>query len=266
MLVACLIMALAVWGPEKLAQYKDGRILDQITVESMEMGTEGYRYSMSSNEKLYLLSKCLSNQILPESELSAMTRMNSNDMEYQELTGTYAFVVSHKDGTGREITDEEIFAACNQELKTLKELGILPKTIKDTKTSTHSAVLYSAIDVPQPRNNVLVWKVELSTGTQNAKKENKLLDAYIDADTGKLYGFYVRTEMTWEDINPDEIIEKWSEYMGLEAWEAYEPVNPLAETTPHFKKYRFAGMEGGYTIVTIGFYEGINELFLKISK
>ncbi len=259
-------MVLAVWGPEKLARYKDDMILNQITAEPMETETEGYRYSMSSNDKLYLLSKCLSNQVQPESDLSAMTRTNSGDMDYQELTGTYAFVVSHKDGTGREISDEEVFDTCNQELGILKELGILPNTVKDVQTTAYSAVLYSAIDVPAPRNNVLVWKVELSTGKQNANKKNRLLDAYIDADTGKLYEFYVRTELSWSDINPDEIIEKWSTYMGLEEWEAYEPVNPLAETTPCFRKYRFAGMDGGYTVVTIGFYEGINELFLKVSK
>ena len=37
-------------------------------------------------------------------------------------------------------------------------------------------------------------------------------------------------------------------------------------TTPYYIKYQVPGMDGGNTIVTIGFYEGINELFLKISK
>lgn len=266
LLAAFLIMVLAVWGPEKLARYKDDKILNQITVEPVEMGTEGYRYSMSSNEKLYLLSKCLSSQVLSESEQNAMTRTGSGDMDYQGLTGNYAFVVSRKDRTGREITDEEVFDTCNQELNILKELGILPNTVGKVETDSYSAVLYSAIDVLEPRNNVLVWKVGLSAGKKNANKENRLLDAYVDADTGKMYEFYVRTQLSWEDIDPDGIITKWGSYMGLEEWEAYEPVNPLTETTPYFRKYRFAGMEGSYTVVTIGFYEGINELFLKISR
>ena len=42
--------------------------------------------------------------------------------------------------------------------------------------------------------------------------------------------------------------------------------NPLGETTPYFRKYSFEGMEEGSTVVTVGFYEDINELFLKISK
>jgi hypothetical protein len=54
--------------------------------------------------------------------------------------------------------------------------------------------------------------------------------------------------------------------MGLEEPEVYEDQNPLLETTPYFKKYVFAGMGNEKTIVTIGFYEGINEFFLKVSK
>ena len=34
----------------------------------------------------------------------------------------------------------------------------------------------------------------------------------------------------------------------------------------YFKKYVFAGMGNEKTIVTIGFYEGINKFFLKVSK
>ena len=111
-----------------------------------------------------------------------------------------------------------------------------------------------------------VWKISLDTDKQNANKENRLLDAYVDADTGKIYEFYVRTQLTWNDINPDELISKWSEYLGLGEPKEYEAVNPLSETTPYFKKYSFTGMEEGNTIVTIGFFEGINELFLKISR
>lgn len=48
--------------------------------------------------------------------------------------------------------------------------------------------------------------------------------------------------------------------------EPYEAANPLMESTPYFKKYVYSGMGNEETIVTIGFYEGINELFLKISK
>ena len=264
--LAAVIVFVAVWGPEKMAGYRDKNILNRIQAQEVEIGTEGYRYALSANEKLYILAKCLNNQILPESDQNAMTRADTMKLDYQELTGTYAFVVNRKDSSGQEVTKKEGIRLCNQSIEDLKELGILPDSVKALSESAYSAVMYSAIDVPEPRNNVLVWKINLDTDKQNANKENRLLDAYVDADTGKIYEFYVRTELTWEDIDPDEIIKLWSDYIGLGEPEEYEGVNPLSETTPYFKKYSFAGMEEGSTTVTIGFFEGINELFLKISR
>ena len=43
-------------------------------------------------------------------------------------------------------------------------------------------------------------------------------------------------------------------------------MNPLEETTPYFIKYSFPGNGEESTVVTIGFYEGINELFLKVAR
>lgn len=264
--LAAVIAAVAVWGPEAIAQYRDRNILNQIHVRETETGTEGYRYSLSNNERVYIVSKCLNNQIQPESDQNAMTNVDTVNLDYQELTGTYAFVVNHKDSSGSETGETGGIRLCNQAVSELKNLGILPQEIKELSPGSYSEVLYSAIDVPEPRNNVLVWKISFVSGKLNTNKENRLLDAYVDADTGKLYEFYVRTELEWKDIDPDEIIRVWSEYVGLGEPQEYESTNPLSETTPYFKKYSFAGMEEGNTIVTIGFYEGINELFLKISK
>ena len=265
-LLASLVFAVAVWGPEMMSRYNDKTSLNRIEVETIEAENEGYRYTMSNNEKLYILAKCLNSQEMPESELNAMTKVETVETDYEELTGSYAFVVNHQGPSEKEITNQEIFDICNQQLDALKEMGIIPDNIKEVRATSYSAVLYSAIDVLEPRNNLSVWKVSLSTSQQNANKSNRLLDAYIDADTGKLYEFYVRTEQSWEDISTDDIIDKWSEYMGLENWTEYGDANPLLENTPYYKKYRFAGMNEQNAVVTVGFYEGINELFLKISK
>ncbi|MCH5342214.1 MAG: hypothetical protein J1E01_12190 [Acetatifactor sp.] len=266
--LAALIAALAVWGPEALARYRDKAILDQIQTEKAETSTEGYRYALSSNDKIYILSKCLNNQIQPESDQNALTRTEeSMNLDYQELTGTYAMVVNRKDSNGQEIQERVGIELSNKGMKELQELGILPDSVQELTERSYSAVMYSAIDVPEPRNNVLVWKISLDTGKQTANRTNRLLDAYVDADTGKVYEFYARTEISrWEDVDPDTMIQIWAEYMGLGEPEEYQNTNPLSETTPFFKKYIFAGMEGGNTVVTIGFYEGINELFLKISR
>ncbi len=264
LVLTVLAVILSVWGPEALATYTDRRILNQIKTQEEETGGEGYRYRLSSNEKLYILSRCLNAQTLPETEQSARTR--ETDSAYRELTGTYAFVVNHNGPSGKEITDEQIYETANREFSILKEAGILPEEIREIRAQAYEATLYSAIDVPEPRNNVAVWKLSLTGSLQNANKENRLIDAYIDADDGKIYEFYVRAQLGWEDIDPDALIDAWSSYMGLTKPEAYETDNPLLETTPYYKKYVFAGSGEERTIVTVGFYEGINELFLKISR
>jgi len=266
LLFAGLVMGLSVWGPEALAHYKDKDILDEIHAEVVEEAGEGYRYTLNANEKVYILSSCLSSQTIPESEFNSLTRTGAAGIDYQELEGTYAFVINHRGPSGKEITDEEIYETCNKGLDMLKELGILSDQIREVDAASYDATLYSAIDILEPRNNVAVWKMSLSNSQKNANKENRLIDAYIDADDGKIYEFYVRTNLLWEDIDADEVIEEWRNYMGLSSPEVYESDNPLLETTPYFKKYVFSGMGEGKTVVTIGFYEGINEVFLKISK
>ena len=265
-MLALLIMALSIWGPEYLAVYKDGRVLDRIQTYTAEAEGEGYRYTLSGNEKLYILSQCLNSQTLPESEQNALTRTGTEGAELQELEGTYAFVVNHRGPAGKEITREEIFSTCNETIASLKALGVLPQTLREVEGADYEAVLYSAIDVLEPRNNVAVWKLSLLSNTRNADKSNRLIDVCLDADDGRPYEFYARTELKWEEIDPDQMIEEWRKYMGLDAPAPYETENPLLEATPYYKKYVFSGMEEERTIVTIGFYEGINELFLKISR
>ncbi|MCH5344428.1 MAG: hypothetical protein J1E64_10330 [Acetatifactor sp.] len=264
--IAVIILLFAIWGPEQIARYQDRGVLNRITVKAVENESEGYRYSMNSNEKLYILSKCLNNQAQQESELSSMTRLESADVDYEELTGTYALVINRQEPSGKEITAEQIYEICDQELESLQKLGVLPQSVRAVSASAYNAELYSAIDVLEPRNNMVVWKVSLSTDVQNADKANRLIDAYIDADTGKIYEFYVRTEGKWADMQPDAIMEAWSGYLGLNGMEALEVTNPLSETTPYFEKYYFPGMGDARTMVTLGFYEGINELFLKIEN
>ena len=264
LVLTAMVVVMSIWGPEALAVYQDRDVLNAIRTQEEETGGEGYRYQLSANEKLYILSQCLNSQSVAGTELSMQAR--ETDIMYQELTGTYAFVVNHNGPSGQEITDEEIYESTNEGLAVLKELGILPDEIKEVQSNSYEATLYSAIDVPEPRNNVAVWKLSLLGSLQNANKENRLIDAYVDADDGKIYEFYVRSQLKWEDINPDELIGKWSTYMGLTNPEEYENDNPLLETTPYYKKYVFSGAGSERTVVTVGFYDGINELFLKISK
>lgn len=260
------VIGLCIWGPEALARYRDAGVLGEIHAQTVEGEREGYRYSLSRNEKLYLVSQCLNSQTLPYSEQNSLLFGGEEENVLQNMAGSYAFVVNHQGPSGKEITEEKIYEACNDALAALKEAGILPDSVRTVQAADYEAELYSAIDVLEPRNNVSVWQMNLSESRQNADKSNRLMDAIIDADSGKPYEFYVRTSLTWEQIDPDAIIEGWRTYLGLDAPEEYTNDNPLSETTPYYKKYIFAGMDEAYTVVTVGFYEGIGELFLKISK
>lgn len=265
-LFAVFSMALSIWGPEALARYQDKGMLNEIHAETVEEAGVGYRYKLNINEKLYILSRCLSSQTIPESEQNALAHRVDTGTAYQDMEGSYAFIANYRSPSNEEITNEQIYETCNAALDVLKEAGIIPEEVKDVMPASYEATLYSAIDVLEPRNNIAVWKLSLSNSQKNANKENRLMDAYIGAEDGKLYEFYVRTPLLWEDIDADAVVEGWSSYMGLGSPEPYESENPLLETTPYFKKYVFPGMGDARTIVTVGFYEGINELFLKIEK
>ena len=263
--VAVVVILAALWGPEWIAAKSDERLLNSITTEAVE-GAEGYRYRMSDNQKLYLLGRCLSSQTLPESELRFLTRVDNEAGNYGEMTGTYAFVENRQQPGEGQIQEEAVYEACNREIQTLKEQGILPDEVKEVSEDSYEAVICSAIDVLEPRNNLSVWKISLSTDVRNADKSNRFLDIYLDADTGKIYEFYVRTGQQWEDIDTDAMIDRYAEYLDLTGLEKYEDQNPLLETTPYFAKYTFPGEEEGSTTVTIGYYEGIRELFLKVGR
>lgn len=258
------VVALAVWGPEALARYRDQGILNRIQTLESEKGAEGYRYSLSGNEKVYILSKCLDSRIQPESEQNALARVENQE---QVLMGNYAFVANKQDNSDKGASETEGIRLGNEGIRQLKEIGILPEEVGSLEETSCQAVLYSAIDVPEPRNSVLVWNISLEHAIQNGNEENCVLDAYVDADTGKVYEFYARTSLaSWEEVDADHIVGAWAEYMGLEEPREYDNTNPLSENTPYFKKYSFAGMGDDDTVVTIGFYEGVNEFYLKISE
>lgn len=90
-----------------------------------------------------------------------------------------------------------------------------PGEVKEVSEDSYEAVICSAIDVLEPRNNLSVWKISMSTDVRNADKSNRFLDIYLDADTGKIYEFYVRTGQQWDDIDTDAMIDRYAEYLEL---------------------------------------------------
>ena len=138
--VAVVFILAALWGPEWIAARRDERLLNSITTEAVE-GAEGYCYRMSSNQKLYLLGRCLSSQTLPESELRFLTRVDNEAGSYGEMTGTYAFVENRQQPGEGQIQKEAVYEACNKEIQTLKEQGILPGEVKEVSEDSYEAVI-----------------------------------------------------------------------------------------------------------------------------
>ncbi len=262
--LVALTVGVSIWGPEALSNHQDRYLLGKTHVQQVDTFGEGFRYEMRPVEKLFVLSRALTSQQAaqrgPELENRGGTAFGT------EWGGAYALVVNHRGPSGEEVSDTEIYGICNQALKELKTAGILPESVLEVEQELYEAVLYSAIDVRDPRNSVAVWQVSLSDSRRDVRKDNRLMEAYVDAEEGKIYQYYVRTEWEWEDMEPDQVIQSWCRYVGLPGAKEYGEENPLSEATPYFKKYEVLGNLEEKTVVTIGFYEGIREMFVRIEE
>lgn len=69
----------------------------------------------------------------------------------------------------------------------MKELGILPPEVREVGSASYNATLYSAIDVLEPRNNVAVWKMELSNSQKNADKGKQVVSMRTSTRTTEKY-------------------------------------------------------------------------------
>lgn len=262
-IVFVLVMALSIWGPELITRYGDQKILNRIETSPIEEENEGYRYTLEIGEKLYIFSMALKESSFPESEQSAAIRNNFTQAKSFPENSTY---VSSSIGNAQtQIPKKEAIETCNQSLESLKEAGLLPEEVKPLEEETYEATLCSAIDVLEPRNNVAVWQIGLAAGKQNTDKKNRILDLYMDADTGLVYAFYVRTTEDWEELDPDEMAQSYCSYLGLSNLEPCQTEDPLKETATSYRQYLYEGSNDKNVTVTIGFYEGIRELFLKVS-
>lgn len=261
-----LTTGLSVWGPEAFSRWKDRSLLGRIHRQEVELSGEGYRYELSAAEKLYVLSRALESRNFPE---NGQYGAGSKGAQYQESGGNYALIINHKgleETSENTASREEVCETCNEGLRALKSAGLLPESVAEVDPELYEAVLYSAIDVREPRNYVAVWKLSLADDIRGIRKENRPMDLYLDADDGKIYEFYVRTQWEWEEIEPDTIVRSWCFYLGLPDPLRLEDDNPLSESTPFFRKYTVAGEGEEQTVVTVGFYEGIREFFIKISR
>ena len=258
-LIVCVIIAATVLVPELISRKYDRTMLGRITLEEKTNEVAGYKYNLSTDERLYILSNALSNRVLPQSDNFAATRQGGIS---NIQTQSYAFQPVYRESEYNSETRAEAMLAVGTELATLSEKGIIPALGLSTNTGGYEATLFSAIDILEPQKSVNVWQISFS----GAIIQDGLVDCIIDAQTHKIYSVSIRSATMWEQYDTDEIIRLWAEYLGTNTPEAYTPGSPLLEDATHYQKYAIGGMDGDRTIVTIGYYDGIREFFIKIAR
>ena len=258
-LIVGAIIAMIFLIPE-ITRHYDSVILGSIILEEKAAEVEGYKYNLSMDEKLYLLSNALNNRILPQSDYFAAIRLQ--DSIFNTQTQSYAFQPVYKDSEYNSNTRLSALNALKAELALLAEQGILPKIDFDPQADLYEAALFSAIDILEPKKNLTVWQISFS----GAIISEGLVECIMDAQNHKLYSVFLRAAETWDHYDADEVIGLWAEYLGISAPEPYIPSSPLIEDATYYQKYAVNATEDDKTIVTVGYYEGIQEFFIKINR
>jgi len=247
----CVIITTAVFIPDIISRYYDMKIVG--TVYSKEKSTGETDYTLDINETLHLLSNSLNNRILPQSDRYAAVR-------WQDILNnknqSCAFQPVYRESEFNSETRKNALQSLKTELKLLYEKGILPEFDFDPG-GNYIAALFSAIDILNPQKNVTVWQIDFDGHVI----KSGLADCITDARTNKIYSVSVRAAKKWGEYDTDKIIKQWAEYLGIDAPVAYEPENPLIEDATYYKKYI-----SGKTVLTVGYYEGVGEFFIKITE
>ena len=259
-LIVVIIGVAAVFGPGAISRHFDDSIMERIVIEEMDDALPGYVYNLSADEKLYVLSNALNNRIPPQSDYYAAIRMQ--DAISNTQTQSYAFQPVYKESEYNDETRRNALLAIEKELAELAEAGILPEINYTPDADAYSVDLFTAIDVLEPKKNVTVWQVN----NNGIIVREGLLDCVMDAHTNQISSVSIRAEKSWEEYDVDAIIQRWAAYLGASAPEPYDPGSPLTIDATHYRRYSIGSADNERTIVTVGFYEGINEFFIKISK
>lgn len=257
-LAVCIIGAAAVLGPSVISKYYDSSVLSGVMLEEKDAAVEGYRYNLNVDEKLYVLSNALKNRVAPQSDYSAAIRANDSLSEVR--TQSYAFQPVYNETSFNDKTRAAALTALRDELSALSEKGILPAIDFDPDGGSYDAALYTAIDVLEPKMSAEVWNISFD----GIIIREGLVECVMDAQSYKIYSIAVRADKSWEEYDADEIVKLWAEYAGLSAPEPYALESALSESATYYKKYTINGAGDDKTVVTVGYYDGIKEFFIRI--
>lgn len=263
------IMILSIYAPEVMSKYYDKLILEKVSTEKIDSFHIAYRYQLSNWERVFIFSNARDNLSSSQRYTTSSLKMENVRIEklkseYIPVNSAYA-LLANKRGSGiNELSREEAIRRCLEEMEKLKNMGILPEfSSHDLEKIVFEAELYSVVNIAEAAKNISVW--ELYSIPENVMG----LQFDLDAQTGKIYSFIVRTDVSfrWDNLDVWEIVKNYCHYLGIDENEAEEYTkDDMTERTPYFKKYilKEASEKEGEIFLTIGFNPGNNSFFIRI--
>jgi hypothetical protein len=257
---AAVLITLAALGPSVLTGYNDAYLLEKVETEPAAGLAEGFRYSLTANERIYILSMALKDQIPPQTYYAALIRG-----QLAAPSPSFMYTENRRGPSPGELTYEQALDACNASLAELRGLGAIPECRFDPGSDAYDVQLYTAVDMSDPQRNISVWQISYAPGRPVSEYRGALLEAWLDAETGALYSFSLRTDNLPDTFDPGALTDAWRRAANLTNVELLIEDNSMPETTPHYQKYAVEGLDNERTVIIAGYYEGINEVFLRIT-
>ena len=271
LLLVTAVIALSILMPAKLASFYDNSMLGVKYKDSTAISSEDFQYSsLSERERLYIVSMALSNRNILQSDYAASIREKATRSGRDDTAMTFAYVKNTRGPSADELDANQAVEACITELnEIIKGYPDLKENIDLTELNLNpcSEQLYSAVYMLDPQKNVPVWQIEYSSAIPPTFNDNLplvLMEAYVDAETGQLYGFAFRLKQADEEnFDPEALAKVWLDRLGITSFEDITDDNRFIEDANLYNKFATDGMESTKTVFTVGFYEGVNEVFVR---
>ncbi|WP_349671885.1 hypothetical protein [Lacrimispora sp.] len=271
LLLVTVVIALSIFMPARLARFRDNSMMGVVHRENNAISPESFQYSsLSEQERLYIVSMALGNRNILQSDYAAALREKAIRSGRGDTVMSFAYVKNNRGAYGDELDVNQAAEACKTELNEI--IGACTglkenRSLQDLNLNPYSGQLYSAVYMLDPQKNVPVWQIEYSTAVPPVPDDNSpfaLMEAYVDAETGKLYGFAFRLkQLEGENFEPDTLAKAWLERLGITNFEDITDDDPITENASRYKKFATDGMDSTKTVFMVGYYEGVNEVFVR---
>jgi hypothetical protein len=191
----------------------------------------------------------------------------------------------HSNTRSQTVDDNELLKILSNELDELSNRGLIPKLDWGLTPGDYEISHYLAVDQETPQTGIPVVYIEFRDTLRLMSRKNVLTDCYFDAEANKICSLSIRSDYTWDRYDPDQIFIEWSRYLGLSSQETegssseyYSYDSAISSGAPptfrdasYSKSYIAEAPSGDNgsavtrgTVVTIGFYEGVNEFFIQL--